>query len=317
MKEVVLVTAYTPDDERINHLINTVNFLTENNYDVILINHSSNTPEYIIKKCKYYLYSSDNNLIDLFEARQFNHRYTKDLCYGSKLIDVYKHTTLPIYNMLYLGMSIAKVLGYDILHYVEYDIILQNTNLLKHSSEIIKNGYDVFYIEHHEYELFGVFFTIKTSSKNFDELYYDETHLTNLLKKHFTTERITKDYFFSNKEVYKFDYNLLPEYGCNYAAYRHVKNDGIFVFPALFDDKIQIVHDNQNTSDENLLVIINDEHVFTHNTKKGTFTIFPVSEVESTKKITIIVNDELVSTYETDTKEKMDYIFQNCFVKRL
>lgn len=314
MKEVVLVTAYTPDEERLRLLINLIIFLTENNKDVILVTHSTNTPEYIIKKCKYYLYSSENKLIDSPEVRFFSNRYLSELFFGSKLVSGYRNTALAIYNMLYLGTSIAKNLGYEILHYVEYDLSLENLNLFNHTAGIIKSGYDVAYVSTGEEDLFGGFFTIDTKSFDFSELSYDENKLEEKLKKYLVVERMTKDYFFFGKKLYHIDYDYLAELGCNYTKYEHVKKDNPFVFPVFYQDYIQIVHDNQNISDEKLIVILNDNQIFTNCTNPGSFTLFPIGKIEEVKKITIMINDKIVKIYETDTPEKIDYIIQNSFV---
>lgn len=316
MKDVVLVTAYTPDDERLQLLIDCINFLFENDKDIILVTHSTNTPEYIQKKCKFYLYSSENKLLDSPETKTFYNRYSSDLFFGSKLVSGYKHTALAIYNMLYLGMSTAKILGYDIVHYVEYDSRFKTTNLFDYSLDKLQEGYDVFYGKTPEGEMYGGFFSARLSSFDFSELVYDENKLIEEFKKHLVTERLTRDYLFAGKKIFTIDCEKLSNLGYALTQFIHFSKENPYVFPVLYEDYIQIVHDNQNSQDEKLLVILNDNQIFTGCTKPSSFVIFPISRVEDTKKITIMINDKLVSIYETDTEEKINHLIKNSFVSK-
>jgi hypothetical protein len=317
MKEVILITAYTPDDERLGLLIDTVNFFHSNGKDIILVTHSPNIPEFIFKKCKYYLYSSENILLDSEDSRILMFRETNDLIYGSKLVHKYKFTTLAIYNMIYLGSVIAKNLGYEILHYVEYDTKFRNLELIELASEKIKNSYESFLIAHEDGEIHGGYLSFNLNSYDYSNLIFKREELEREAKKFISTERFTRDYFFREKKIYYFPYSSINLYGYDSSLYQHtLKEKNFFVFPSFFDEKIQIVHDNQNNWDEELVVILNDNQIFKHVLNPGSFRIFPICNYEELEKITLLINNEIISTHVMDSIDLKEEILNKSTIRR-
>ena len=317
MREVILITAYTPDEERLGLMIDAVNFFHSNGKDIILVTHSPNTPEFILKKCKYYLYSSENILLDSEDSRIFMFRETNDLIYGSKLVHKYKFTTIAIYNMIYLGSMIAKNLGYEILHYVEYDAEFRNLKLIELASEKIKDSYESFLISHEDGEIHGGYFSFNLNSYDYSDLIFKREELEKEAIKLVSTERFTRDFFLRDKKIYCFPYSSINLYGYDSSLYLHTLNEkDSFVFPAFFDEKIQIVHDNQNNWDEELVVILNDNQIFKHVLNPRTFRIFPICDYEELEKIILLINNEVVSTYIMDSISLKEDILNKSIIRR-
>lgn len=314
MKDVVLVTAYTPDEERLELLSSTINFLYSNNKDIILVTHSTNTPENIVKKCKYFLYSSENKLLDYEEMKMFLVEESSGLRYGSKLTHEYKYTTLAIYNMILLGSTIAKNLGYDILHYVEYDSDFSTTDLFELCNSKINEGFDSVIIIDDSFQMYGGFKTISLNSYDFQDLIYDEEKLIPEAKKHIITEQFTKNFFLKDKKIYNIDYNDVPNYGYNYCKYKHSNKKGYFTFPLKVGNEIRILYSNHDEVPNELMVIVNDTRVIKSIVNGKTFRMFPISNYDDIKKITIIINDKLIATYNMETTEQKDYILNQSFV---
>lgn len=314
MKDIVLVSAYTPDDERLELLIDTINFLSKNHKEIILVSHSTNTPQNIIKKCKYFLYSSENTLLNLEEMKFFMTEETNDFRFGSKLTHEYKYTTLAIYNMLLLGSTIAKNLGYDIVHYVEYDSDLKGCEIFKLSNSKIAEGYDSV-ISVDEYgNMFGGFISLSLNSFTFQSLIYDENKLTEEAKKNVVTEIFTKNYFLKDKKTYEIRYNDLPSHGFNYCRFKHSKEKSYFVFPVMLNNQIQIVYSNHDEGINELVVLVNDEKIFKRVVNPNNYVIFPISDLENIRKISILINDKLISFFEMDDNDKKNKILSQSFI---
>ena len=62
MKDLFLITAYTPDDERKDLLRNFVSSIDRELFDVMVVSHSS-IPEDVINKINYFIYDSSNILL--------------------------------------------------------------------------------------------------------------------------------------------------------------------------------------------------------------------------------------------------------------
>ena len=66
MKDLFLITAYTPDDERKNLLRDFISSIDKKLFDIMVVSHSS-IPEDIINKVNYFIYDSSNVLLTDFE----------------------------------------------------------------------------------------------------------------------------------------------------------------------------------------------------------------------------------------------------------
>lgn len=314
-KDVVLVTAYTPDDKRMGYLIELISFLSDHNKDIILLSHSPNIPEFVIKKCKYFTYSSENKLIDLDELRFFSSRETEFLSYGSKYMYPFVPSTfLAIYNMIYLGSVIAKSLQYDIVHYVEYDCDFDNIKLINFSNEKLSEGSDSVIILDDQNNMHGGFFSYKLNGFEFSDFIFDEDKMIEQLKNVVITEGFTQHFFLKNKKIFKIYYDQLENLGYKKTKYGRIRQNIPYVFPVSFDNRIKVIHDNWNPIVEKLVVVLNDEKVFRVETSPGTYNLIDVSNIEEVKKITLIVNDNIEKIYDFSSEEKKKNILSNSYL---
>jgi hypothetical protein len=314
-KDVILVTAYTPDDLRMQYLVDLIYFLSENNKDIILISHSPNIPEIIIKKCKYFTYSSENKLIDLEEIRFFSTRETEFLSFGSKYMYPFVPSTfLAIYNMIYLGSVIAKSLQYDILHYVEYDCDFDNINLINYSNQKLSEDFDSLIIVDDQNNMHGGFFSYNLNSFEFYDFIFDEDKMIRELKNVIITENFTRQCFLKNKKIFEIYYNQLDELGYKKTKYGRIRKNMPYVFPVLLEGRIKVIHDNWNPINEDLVIILNDEKVFKVKTHTGNYNLVDISKVEDVKKLTIIINDNIEKIYDFEDEQNKKIILSNSYL---
>ena len=65
-KDLILLTAYTPDLERKNILLNVLKSIDKNKFDIMVSSHSSISEE-ALEYCNYFIYDKKNTLLfDLF-----------------------------------------------------------------------------------------------------------------------------------------------------------------------------------------------------------------------------------------------------------
>ena len=109
MKDLLLITAYCPDETRENILRNLINSLTKfkNKYDLMIVSHTP-IPLDIQKKVNYFLYDSKNEILtdwDLLNQPWF--APTGDGVIQSAFLSK-KNTLLAMWRMMILGFSLAK-----------------------------------------------------------------------------------------------------------------------------------------------------------------------------------------------------------------
>ena len=137
MKDLILVTAYTPTPQYEDILEKTILSVQGTGFDVLLVNHS-HTPLRIQKLCQYYFYdhlndvSEDPNLISFeyftMDNLEIWSKYRTKNFYG-----------FAIYRMFSIAVKIAKNFGYDRLHNLEYDTQVLDLNIFDEHNGYLKN----------------------------------------------------------------------------------------------------------------------------------------------------------------------------------
>lgn len=146
MKDLILITAYCPDDYREDVLRNLVNSLDNESFDLMVISHTP-IPLDIQKKVDIMFYDKKNEILtdwDLINQPWFSPGNGKKIQSGllSK-----KNTHLAIWRMLILGFSTAKNLGYNKVHHIEYDCEINNMDELIDNSTQLNDYNSIVYID--------------------------------------------------------------------------------------------------------------------------------------------------------------------------
>ena len=128
MKEIVLISAYTPDTPTQDNLRELIKSLKDLNYRVCLMTHTF-TPSDIVDRCDYYVYDKENELL-----------YDPEIKYGY-LCPIEEYTMffkdyfavathmLPVFRMYLGGLAYLKSMGEEIVHMIEYDTIVKNREI--------------------------------------------------------------------------------------------------------------------------------------------------------------------------------------------
>jgi hypothetical protein len=140
MKELVAICGYTDNLEKSNLLASNLAILKKAGYETLLVNHYPVDPIFY-KDFDYYLYDKDNELVDDDRVKFYFYRdfgwsefWTKN--------DIKNWHAYAALRLFFAAMKFAKGFEYDVLHLVEYDTILYNTDELKDNLEYVKQGYD-------------------------------------------------------------------------------------------------------------------------------------------------------------------------------
>lgn len=135
MKDIIIITAYTPDFERENLLRNFVHGLDTTNFDVMVVSHSR-LPDDLYEKVNYFIFDRENELLtdikDKFGAWWSNGEFKV-------------HTTesrgfnhcLACYRLVHAGINAARDLGYVKAHVVEYDTIIEGMEYFEDNSKLL------------------------------------------------------------------------------------------------------------------------------------------------------------------------------------
>ena len=228
MKEICLVAAYTPDLERQNVLRELVYDLKNNDKKVLLVTHSE-TPQDILKMVDYHFYDSENefltdNKYKVWYASQMN----SEITVVSQDVIKYSAAVLPCTRNLWLGLSIAKSLGYDCAHYIEYDSKIIDISIIDENTKLLEEFDGVYYTDDATWQirlpeqqsggthLYGAYSVYNLNSYSFDDLKWDRDLILDEYTKSENSqlvERVTEKLLIKGKKFVVKDKNILLEAG--------------------------------------------------------------------------------------------------------
>ena len=149
MKDLILITAYCPDDNRLNKLRNLVRGLSEykDKIDIMIVSHTS-IPVDIQKNVNLYLFDDKNELLtdwDLITQPWFSPNGNSRSIQSGLLTN--RNTQLAIWRMFILGFSLAKNIGYKKVHQIEYDCEIQSIDEIQKNSDLLNTYNCVYYLD--------------------------------------------------------------------------------------------------------------------------------------------------------------------------
>lgn len=179
MKEIYLITAYTPTFKKQQVLRSLVNSISKQGKDIMVVSHSP-IPKDVEDMCKYTIFDSENKLN--FDPKAQYWTSIKTIGNIFKFINLNaSNTVLACWTLQSGGFSYLKALGYGIVHYLEYDSEINDFNHFEETKELICGGeYDLVGFEplnhkNTKHLLFPVTFNLKKLS--FENLMYNEDYL--------------------------------------------------------------------------------------------------------------------------------------------
>ena len=268
MKEIYLITAYTPTFKKQQVLRSLVDSISKAGKDMMVISHSP-IPKDIEEMCKYTIFDRENKLVSDTDTQ-----YWSRSVLGNKRFDFINLnssvTLLACWKLQSGGFSYLKALGYDIVHYLEYDSEINDFTHFGEAKELICSGeYDLVGFEplnHKEMPHLLLPISLNLKKLSFDDLKYDEEYLVSEYKRRYhnrlfpLTEGMAYDNLWSKlkikvesgdkiKHVMKINTNQsfigLPDKYCLHTV------DGV----------LHLAHDNLSKLDGNIIdVVVTDRN---------------------------------------------------------
>ena len=313
MKDLILITAYCPDDYREGVLRNLVNSLENESFDLMVISHTP-IPLDIQKKVDIVFYDKKNEILtdwDLINQPWFSPGNGKIIQSGllSK-----KNTHLAIWRMLILGFSTAKNLGYDKVHHIEYDCEINDMGELIDNSNQLDDYNSVIYVDTQptvDSILFGSFqsyFLPNISEKliNLDEEWIKQSIRDAVSKSpELMLQKVIES---SGKVLYK-DRNILESKKNKFGIVDGQMGDNFIPWGVPFYDRLTnevgfIVWNTQNEDGVKHQIIVNNNQI--HNVP---FTVFNswrmefIGNLDSIESLLIIENNKIRDNISLKTQE--------------
>ena len=308
MKELILIGAHCPDDERETLLNECVNSLQKcrNEYDILICSHTE-IPSYITKKVDYVFYDKNNDLIT--DLKYLNQPWFSPI-EGMTILSTYigqNSTYLAVYRLVTAGLGFAKMFKYKKVHYIEYDTIMKDLSELYDNSKLL-DEYDNVVIQKEErnYEEniawpIGNFMSFKVDSINELLTSYDKEKLLEILFKSTskTNEKITNDIMKMNgNTIYIKNYEQVKLKDIQFALSNNTSKENMNYWTVPFyntkEDKVSvIVWNNKDDEPINVNFIVNNEKIITFKeVNKFEWKMGEIGDINNIDSILTLVNGE-------------------------
>ncbi len=315
MKDIIVIGAYCPDDERQELLYNLVDSLSSinNSYDILISTHSK-IPEYIANKVDYIFYEKDNNLI--YDLKYLNQPWFQpypETVIHSTFISGYS-TYLTAYRLLIGGLGLAKSLGYKKAHFIEYDSIIPNFDEFFDNTKLL-NSYASIQYKNKDILDWGIGNFMSFNLTQIDKLLleYDEEKLLSLIEGGGkTNERVTEEILSRTSRLEK-DLKKLDEKGIKVNLSSKTKKDELdFWTVPYYDpktDNIMFVCWNQRDGDPiNVNVIVNNNKLTSfENITYPNWSIRELGPISEINNIMVLVNNKIKTYIDFTSISKEDF----------
>ena len=318
MKDLILITAYCPDDYRENKLRNLVNslYLHSQLFDLMIVSHTP-IPLDIQKKVDLVIYDKKNEILtdwDMLNQPWFNPGNNRRIqsSYLSK-----KNTALAIWRMIILGFSTAKNLGYTRLHSIEYDSEINNINEFIENSNHLSNYTSVIYVDKQptvDPILLGSFQSYQINSLPSKLINLDEEWIKNLIRNSLSKspELIWQKLLEKNGKVLYKNRDLLESSGNKFGLVDGQVGNQFIPWAVPFYDRLTnqvgfVVWNTKNEDGVKHQIIINDNMM--HDvpfTPYNQWRMEFLGDFDSVKSLLIIENNKIRDNISLKTQEEKD-----------
>jgi hypothetical protein len=309
MKDLIVIGAYCPDNERENLLNRCVDSIQNirGDFDIMISSHSI-IPEYISQKVDYVFFDKNNKIIT--DWKYLNQPWfcpDDNITIKSSFVSSIS-TYLATYKIFLGALGIAKVLNYNTVHWIEYDSIITDFTDLYENHTLIKDYVAIQYKK--ENRLFednidwgyGCFQTINLNKVTSKMLEYDEDYLLHLLENSVnkTNEKITQDLYQSEGEKIFFkNFDEVLNKGNKFNLSNKTEKDSLDYWALPYYDtksnKINfLVWNNRNSGPIDVTVIVNNEKIFRFDVVNNyQWYIRTLGVPEEIKNIIVLLNERI------------------------
>lgn len=320
MKDLIIIGSHCPDKEREILLHNCVNSLQKikNDFDILICSHTQ-IPTYILDKVDYFFYDKNNELI--YDMKYLNQPWFspfEGLTILSTMVANYS-TYLAAYRLFIFGLGISKTMGYNKVHWIEYDSVIDNYDEIFNNSKLLDDYSNILYKK--DFKLFelnldaGVGFfqaiNITKLDKTFLE-YNKETLLDILVNSPSKTNEIISEGIFgrnNNNILYK-NFNDLITSGNKFELSKNTNKDSMDYWAVpFFDTKDNslnvIVWNHKDDEPIDVSFVINDEILISFKKiKKWEWSIKKIGNINEYFNIVILVNNKIKTTFNLNDNNR-------------
>lgn len=311
MKDLIMVSSYCNTKEKEDVLRNLV--LQINNqkdkFDLMVVSHSV-VPDDISNKCDLVIYDKKNELLYEWDLRckpWFNPGNQRQIM---SIFTGFFNTHLAIWRMLILGNSVAKNIGYNKVHHIEYDTSIINFDEIIENSKILDSYDCVTYTKTKDTVdsiLFGTYQAYRLDTLHDDLLTLNEEKLKTQIRviEDKSPEAMLYSLLHQGKKGYIKNKSLLDLNGNQFGLTHINLSVGHTAWCLPYYDKLTkklgfiIWNIEENSETINVKVIYNDDKVINFGDIDHLhWRMMDIDDFSNAKKMIVVLNDKIRNIFD-------------------
>jgi hypothetical protein len=311
VKEIYLITAHPQNEVQKRYLRNLITKLKDAGKKIMVSTHVQIQDD-IHDMVDYYFFNRKNDLLTEGKYKGYLSMHYDSFYVESKNFFSY-NSILACYQLMFPAMMLCKNEGFDVIHFMEYDTVIENfEDLDENTRHIIDSDLDfIFYNKHHNPEEFfmsGEYLCINTRNLPIDYFSYSDEFLKQEAEKHKMGEATTFNLILKDK---KYLVKKSTEIRGFKLGLHHTddSDDGKLVAPLIMEDNsVCIFFSNRSSNKKRLLTVIDGDRCITKNISPHEWHIFPVGNLGDFNEISLYVEDKLNNRYFFTSEEDINKI---------
>lgn len=308
-KDLILITAFCNNNYKICTLRNLVNSIKNSgNFDILISSHSALPPD-IVESVDYFFYDSKNILLTDFDLRSAAWFDPIDGNGAITSIFVGFHSThLAAWRLVIFGNKIARSLGYNIIHHLEYDTEIEHLSELSENSKLLESNDAVIYTindENHNKGLFlGSFCSYRSDTLASMLLDYDEEAILNMIRNTNikTCETFFKNLLTINKTFFEKKIKNFKIDGIQFALSKNKAEYPAWCVP-FYETKNQklnfIIWNSENFKNLNIKLVYNNIKIYNFiDVKPNEWRLIELGNYDESEELIVLVNNKVRDVYD-------------------
>lgn len=320
MKDLVTVFTYCPDDERkviLTELLNKLQNIRKD-FDILVVSHSE-LPNLISTMVDYIYIENDNKLLFDFDITN-KFWLNTDIFFAHSAL-IYPFTThLSIYSLVHYTLNFAKFKKYNKIHCIEYDINLDNTEIINLTNKKL-DEYDNVIFKSDDGWNHGVYFAFKTNGFPENYFIYDEDFIKREIKnvetrmtEHYTPKFLgvggRKTYF---EHTSKINLNQILQIKDS-----HGNDDLNWCVPIVDngDNTLHFIVFNEKGGNYNMDIILDGKHIPINIDVRGAWKLIPLGKFDEINNLKLLVNGKVKHDITFNDENRNVFKLNNFFVRK-
>lgn len=313
MKDLIIITAYCPDDTRENVLRKLVYSLEKYKdlFEVMIVSHTP-IPIDIQKKVEFCFYDQKNEILTDWDLLNQPWFAPDDRLIQSSFLSK-KNTHLAVWRLMILGFSNAKNLGFSKVHHIEYDCEINEISEFVENSKLLNEKNSVVYMDRQNGVselMFGSFQSYLLSKIHPILKELDEEKIKDLIRNSDSKSPEGILYRLINESggVVEKDRNVLEAKGNKFGTMNSQSVDknpwSLPFFDRLTRNVDFIAWNTSSPSGLSYKIVINNDRV-THipNVMMQHWVIQHLGKIEEINSIIVLENDRIRDTFHINSEE--------------